>query len=347
MWLGAVPALILALAGGGTGQAAIAMTPVAAGRNAPVRRVPLAATGKTPVHGGFFYVPAEASDRILEVDSRGRVVWQATVADPDDVSVTPHGNLVVNEPDRSVVVEISRRTGRVIWHYGHAGVAGSAPGYLRLPDDAFRLPGGDTLICDSGNARVIAVDRAGRIVWQYGHTGVWGTAAGYLAAPNDAVPLPGRRVLITTQFPPRVLEVAWGGRVLWSLAADRQFAVRPVVAELSDAVPVAPGRYVVAVYANPGRILEFGASGHVYWTYGPDAGLGALDHPSAVFPLVGGRFAISDDGHQRVLVVDRAGRVLWVFGGPTQTPGVSDVKPAEPWPTFTPAWGWGAPRPAA
>lgn len=280
----------------------------------------------------FAYVPVEKTNRILEVDRSGLVLWQASVRDPDDVSVTPGGNLLVNEPDRATVVEISRRTGKIIWRYGRAGAPGDGPGQLRLPDDAFRLANGDTLICDSGNARIIEVDHEGKIVWQYGHTRVWGTAPGYLAAPNDAVPLSAGRVLITTEFPPRILEVSHAGQVLWSLAADRQVAVRPPIRKLSDAVPDGTGRYLVAVYGKPGRILELDRYGHVFWSYGPSSGTRMLDHPSAVFPLTNGQVLISDDGHQRVLEVDRSGKLVWVFGGPGRTAGVSDVKPPWPWP---------------
>jgi hypothetical protein len=32
------------------------------------------------------------------------------------------------------VVIIDRRTKRIVWQYGHTGVAGSGPGYLSKPD---------------------------------------------------------------------------------------------------------------------------------------------------------------------------------------------------------------------
>ncbi|MDA8051592.1 MAG: PQQ-binding-like beta-propeller repeat protein [Rhodospirillales bacterium] len=282
---------------------------------------------------GFVYVPIEDANRIVELNAAGQVIWQAPVRDPDDVSVTPAGNLLVNEPDLACVVELDRRTGRVLWHYGHAGHPGSAPGFLRQPDDSFRLADGTTLISDSGNQRVIRVDPAGRIVWQYGHTGRWGTAPGYLAAPNDAVPLRNGNILITTEYPPRVLEVTPAGAVRWSLALDRLPSIRPAVRRASDAVPTGkPDRYLVAVYERPGRILELDHLGRVHWSYGPATGPGALDHPSAVIGLPDGNILISDDGHDRVLMVNHGGRVLWHYGNPRLTPGVSDVKPVSPWP---------------
>jgi outer membrane protein assembly factor BamB len=291
------------------------------------------ATTPAPAAAPFVYVPIEDGNRIVELDTSGHVIWEAPATAPDDVSVTPDGNLLVNAPDRSIVVEISRSTGKEIWRYGHDGRPGAAPGFLRLPDDSFRLADGTTLICDSGNHRVIRVDPAGRILWQYGHTGVRGSAPGYLEAPNEAVPLANGDILITTEYPPRILEVTADKKVVWSLALDRLKGLRPPVSRASDAVPTAvPDRYLVAVYQKRGRILELDHEGRVTWSYGPKSGPGALDHPSAVSELPGGRIGISDDGHDRVLIVDRAGRVLWSFGNKKTTPGISDVKPIAPWP---------------
>ncbi len=314
----AIFAALSVLAGGTTAAAA------SAGGGEPA-----AASSSAP----FVYVPIEDANRIVELDHSGHVIWEAPATAPDDVSVTPDGNLLVNAPDRSIVVEISRRTGKEIWRYGHDKRPGSAPGFLRLPDDSFRLLDGTTLICDSGNHRVIRVDPAGRIVWQYGHTGVRGSAPGYLEAPNDAVPLAQGDVLITTEYPPRIFEVTAGKKVVWSLALDHLKGLHRAILRASDAVPTGvPDRYLVADYEKRGRILELDHEGRVTWSYGPKSGPGALDHPSAVSPLPDGRILISDDGHDRVLMVDRAGHLLWSYGNKKATPGVSDVKPVVPWP---------------
>ena len=324
--------LSLARIGGGLAglAAALFLFAGASAKAAPPRpgRV-AAASGAIP----FVFVPIEDGNRIVELDSAGKVIWQTAVRDPDDVSVTPQGDLLVNEPDRASVVLISRETGKEIWRYGHDGRPGSGPGFLRLPDDAFRLADGSTLICDSGNHRIIRVGEKGRILWQYGHTGKRGSAPGFLEAPNDAVPLANGDILITTEYPARILEVSPAHAVVWSIEAARFGAESPPVRELSDAVPTAvPDRYLVAVYQKPGRILELDHSGRVDWSYGPKGGPGALDRPSAVMALADGRIVISDDGHDRVVMVDRAGHLLWSFGNRKSTPGVSDVKPVAPWP---------------
>ncbi len=288
-----------------------------------------AASSATP----FVYVPIEDANRIVELDTSGRVIWETSVKAPDDLSVTPDGNLLVDQPDRASVVELSRSTGKEIWRYGHDGQPGSKEGFLRLPDDSFRLADGTTLICDSGNHRVIRVDPKGRIVWQYGHTAVRGSAPGYLEAPNDAVPLANGDILITTEYPPRVLEVTAEKNVVGSLALDRLKGLRPPVLRASDAVPTGVSdRYLLADYERQGRIVELDHEGRVSWSYGPKSGPGALDHPSAVTPLPDGRILISDDGHDRVLMIDREGKLLWSYGDKKTTPGVSDVKPVERWP---------------
>jgi DNA-binding beta-propeller fold protein YncE len=62
---------------------------------------------------------------------------------------------------------------------------------LRDPSLAQGLPDGDVLVCDSGNDRIVVIDRQTKaIVWQYGHTGVPGSRPGYLDAPDSATLVP-------------------------------------------------------------------------------------------------------------------------------------------------------------
>jgi DNA-binding beta-propeller fold protein YncE len=72
----------------------------------------------------------------------------------------------------------------VLWSYGPT----SGPGELDKPSLAVRLPGGDVLVCDSDNDRIIVIDpQTDTIVWQYGHTHVPGSTPGYLHTPDSAI----------------------------------------------------------------------------------------------------------------------------------------------------------------
>jgi hypothetical protein len=52
----------------------------------------------------------------------------------------PNGDIAVNDDFRQRVIVIDPRTGRIIWQYGHADQAGSAPGYLNTPDGMDFIP---------------------------------------------------------------------------------------------------------------------------------------------------------------------------------------------------------------
>ena len=46
----------------------------------------------------------------------------------------PNGMIAVNDDYNHRVVIINPRTNRIVWHYGHLGVPGTARGYLNTPD---------------------------------------------------------------------------------------------------------------------------------------------------------------------------------------------------------------------
>lgn len=63
-------------------------------------------------------------------------------------------------------VMLINQSGKIVWQYGQAGVTGSGYNQLNTPVQNTYLPGGDILIADQGNQRVIEVNRAKQIVWQ-------------------------------------------------------------------------------------------------------------------------------------------------------------------------------------
>jgi len=95
--------------------------------------------------------------------------------------------VVAEQTDPGDVIELSARSGRVLWSYGPR----AGPGELDRPTIARVLANGDVLVADTGNDRVIVIaPRTKMIVWQYGHTHVPGSRPGYLDAPTSATPVP-------------------------------------------------------------------------------------------------------------------------------------------------------------
>ena len=104
---------------------------------------------------GYLLVADRNNNRALIISPAKKVVWAPTAsAAPTTPSSRPgyrsdhHERGVQRHADRGLAAHEA-----ALWHYGHAGVPGSSPGYLNTPDDAYRLPNGDTTVADIQNCR--------------------------------------------------------------------------------------------------------------------------------------------------------------------------------------------------
>jgi DNA-binding beta-propeller fold protein YncE len=97
-------------------------------------------------------------DRYLTVDyslpgqavifnSSGQALWRyAPTSQPAELNhpslgmALPNGDILLNDDHNHRVIVIDPTTNRIVWQYGHDGVAGSAPGYLDNPDGLDPLP---------------------------------------------------------------------------------------------------------------------------------------------------------------------------------------------------------------
>ena len=53
---------------------------------------------------------------------------------PDDAFFFKHGTgIISNQEDNHTIVEIGYPSGRILWHYGHAGQPGQRPGTSTSP----------------------------------------------------------------------------------------------------------------------------------------------------------------------------------------------------------------------
>ena len=71
----------------------------------------------------------------------GRVLWQYRPASgpgeldhPSLAAMLPNGNVIVGDDYNHRIAVINRRTKKIVWQYGHTGVAGLAPGFLHTVD---------------------------------------------------------------------------------------------------------------------------------------------------------------------------------------------------------------------
>ena len=267
---------------------------------------------------GYLMVADRDNNRIIIINPDTRkIVWQfprpgdvrpgQSFHDPDDAFFTPgYTAISTNEEYNQQIGEIDIRTHRLVWTFGHAGVRGSAFGYLSNPDDAYELPNGLFMVADIMNCRVLFISRAHKVVREIGHAGNCGhNPPQGLSSPNGATPLKDGGVLVT-EIGGWVDRISKSGRLVYTVRTPTSYP--------SDAQLLPNGNILVAGFDTPGRVDEITPHGKIVWTFEP-TGKWSLDRPSLAVRWPNGMIAITDDWHHRVLVVDpTTKRVVWSYG---------------------------------
>ena len=95
------------------------------------------------------YLTADYSSpgQVAEFTSSGRLLWRfGGLNKPSLALPLPNGNILVNDDFNHRVIVIDPAANRIVWQYGHTGVAGQGPGYLNDPDGVDLVPPGSLLI---------------------------------------------------------------------------------------------------------------------------------------------------------------------------------------------------------
>jgi Kelch motif/PQQ-like domain len=270
------------------------------------RELGLPPVPKGPVPG-YVMIADRNNNRVLIVSPSKRVVWMRTgLRGPDDAFFTPgYRSVITNEEFNDTLTEVALRGKRKIWSYGHAGVPGSSPGYLHAPDDAYRLPNGNTTVADIQNCRIVDLGQNGRVARILGGSCAHDPPAGF-SSPNGDTPLPDGGLLVT-EIGGWIDRLSAGGKLLWS--------VRSPVGYPSDAQLLGDGRILVASFEDPGRIVIMRRDGTVAWSFGAASGPDRLNKPSLAVMWPNGLIASNDDYNHRVIVIDpRTKRIVWQYG---------------------------------
>jgi outer membrane protein assembly factor BamB len=266
---------------------------------------------------GYLMIADRNNDRVLIVSPTGKIVWRFdNLPGPDDAFFTPGWHsIMTNEEFNNTLSELSLKSRRISWQYGHAGVAGSSPGYLNTPDDAYKLPNGDISVADIKNCRIVVLSPGGKVVRVIGGSCAHDPPAGF-ASPNGDTPLPGGGWLVT-EIGGYIDRLDSSGRLVWSVPSPVSYP--------SDAQLLPNGRILVASFTYPGRIVELTKTGRVTWSFGSSSGPDLLDQPSLAVQLPNGMIAANDDYNDRVIVIDpRTKRIVWQYGHtgvPSAAPG--------------------------
>ncbi len=168
------------------------------------------------------------------------------------------------------------------WSYG-TGNPGSAPGELISPMDAVPVPdSAQVLICDTGNNRVLLIDRvSGQILWSWGE--------GILRDPVD-VEWTGDAVLITDRGNHRVILVRpYSGMILWQFGIGSSALTDSTLDVPVDAQWLPDSTVLIADAGNE-RLLQVDMQGRIVWRF-----LGRLKTLKSVHRLPDGRTLVVSD----------------------------------------------------
>ncbi|MBN1104397.1 MAG: hypothetical protein JXL84_13350 [Deltaproteobacteria bacterium] len=160
------------------------------------------------------------SNRCLQVDRQGQVIWQYSegLKHPHNAHPLPNGNVLISDSDRNMILEVSREK-KVVWSYGDGSKE-----ILNWPRCAARLENGNTMICDSKNARVIEVSHKGEKVWEF--------KVNYFAKFYDIQVLQNNHVLVSDQQHHQVIELDRWGNYLWLFRNYRM--IGPILPKLMN-----------------------------------------------------------------------------------------------------------------
>jgi N-acetylneuraminic acid mutarotase len=287
----------------------------------PHHRSHKAASGGLPAmfHGplpGDLMIADRGNNRILVVNPAHKILWsfpkprsKVKLYFDDDTFFTPSGRAIIsNEEDHQDIIQVAFPSGRLLWRYGHPGQAGSAPGYMDWPDDAYALPGGMVIVADAYNCRILEI-RGHRVVRTIGTTGVCThnppTSFGDV---NGDTPLKNGHILISEINGGYIDDVTMSGKLVRVYQAPVTYA--------SDPQPTYSGNIIVADYTRPGGVVILSSrTGKVLWSYRPSSGPGMLDHPSLAGMLPNGDVIVGDDFNDRIVVIDpRTKKIVWQYG---------------------------------
>jgi hypothetical protein len=256
--------------------------------------------------------------KVAIVDAAGRVEWEyPSRVDGHDVWMLPNGNVLL-AAGRATVAEVSRDK-KVVWRYEAKPKAGYKG---RVEVHAFqRLDSGLTMVAESGNRRIVEVDKDGRVVHELPLT---------VEKPDAhrdtrmARKLESGNYLVCHEGDGKVREYDPRGKVVWEYALD--LGGRPRAkghgpeghgTEVFGAVRLASGNTLIAG-GNNNRVLEVTPAGKVAWSLGHDELPGIrLAWVTTLHVLPGGNVIVGNchagKDNPQLFEVTRDKKVVWTF----------------------------------
>jgi hypothetical protein len=261
-------------------------------------------------------VIVQGKDRIAIVNAKGEVEWEVPCAfTSHDIAVVPNGHYLLHTGPATLVEMTPEK--KVVWQY----VSQPKAGY-RGPVEihAFqRLKDGLTMIAESGNQRIIEVDKVGRIVHQIPLT---------VDHPNShrdtrlARKLENGHYLVCHEGDGVVREYDERGKVVWSYALDLNGREETPGHDghgtnVFGAIRLRNGDTLIAG-GNNNRVLEVTPAGKIVWSvdYNELPGI-RLYWVTTLEMLPNGHLVIGNThagpDNPQLIEITRDKKVVWTF----------------------------------
>jgi hypothetical protein len=253
---------------------------------------------------------------IAIVDQKGAVEWEYAVPanSMHDIQLLPNGNILFHN---GVTVSEVTPEKKIVWEYTSKPKEGYSG---RVTVHSFeRLPNGLTMIAESGNQRIIEVDKDGKIQHEIPLT-VDKPSAG--SDTRWVRSVPGGGYLVAHEFDNKIREYDRQGKVVWEYKPDlnglpESDGLQGHGAKVFSAKRLPNGNTLIGA-GNNNRLLEVDKSGKIVWS------IESKDLPgiklcwiTSIDPLPNGDiiFGNSHAGpdNPQLIEVSRDKKVVWTF----------------------------------
>ena len=212
-----------------------------------------------------YRVLASDKGKVAIVDATGKVQWEyANKAQTHDLQLLPNGNVLLPLP-KNTVGEVDK-DGKIVWQFECKPKEGSKD---RVEIHAFqRLEDGLTMIAESGNRRIIEVDKDGKIVREVPLT---------VEKPSShrdtrmVRKLANGNYLVCHEGDGKIREYEASGKVVWTYVMELGgrprspgHGVEGHGNEVFGAVRLPNGNTLIAG-GNNNRVLEVNPKGEIVW----------------------------------------------------------------------------------
>lgn len=174
------------------------------------------------------------SNTISEISPRGREIWKFDLNN-DHTLITYSEGFNILEDNELIIVDTHGHTmvectldGEIVWKYGSKGSIGKDYGFLNTPTDVQKTYEGTYLITDSGNNRVLEVQRElniekgtyeVKIIWEYSEG---------LNKPVQAFKEINGDVLVLDKGNKRIVQINPNNGIVWEYSTSKQIEAHKI-----------------------------------------------------------------------------------------------------------------------